>query len=181
MDIKKRLATFVSNWLGVIIAAVIVIVSATFGGIYLYGRSRIDNAINFVTQVIYLRYPDGLSFSGSADNPPGYIYHLILTVDNTTTDTIDISISDVTITLGAYKFTVIQDGSWNKSTPTGYNSFEGDITIDAQTFTALLAAGKIEGDIKGTISGSGQYKWVKRHSVRPFSILIPGVLFQLNS
>ena len=181
MGMKKRLATFVSNWLGVIIAAIIVLISATFGGMYLYGRSRIDNTINFVTQVISLRYPDGLTRPGPVENPPPYIYHLVLQVYNPYADTIDVSISDVTITLDTYKLTVVEDGSWNKSTPTGYTIFEGNITIDAQTFAALVAKGKVDVDIKGTISGNGQYQWVKRQNERPFNIAIPGVLFQLTS
>jgi hypothetical protein len=180
MELKKRLTTFVSNWLGVILAAVIVLVSVTFGGMYLYARSRLDNTINFVTQVITLRYPDGLTLGESVDNPPGYIYHLVLQVYNPFADTVEASISDVSITLDTYAITVVEDGSWSKSTPTGYTIFEGNITIDAQTFTVLVAKGKVDIDIKGTISGSGQYKWIKRQNQRSFNILIHGVLFKLN-
>jgi hypothetical protein len=178
MGLKKRLTTFVSNWLGVIIAALIVIISATFGGMYLYARSRLDNTINFVTQVINLRYPDGLTLSGTADNPAG---HLVLQVVNPSADTVDVSISDVSITLGTDTMVVVKDGSWDKSVPTGYTTFEGDITIDAQTFAALVSQGKVTLDIKGVISASGQYKWVKRDNQRPFNISIPGVSLHLNS
>jgi hypothetical protein len=177
MGLKKRLTTFVSNWLGVVIAAVIVLVSATFGGMYLYARSRVDNTINFVTQVINLRYNDGLTLSGTAENPAG---HLVLEVYNPYADTVDVSIADVSITMDTYTLTVAKDGSWDKSAPTGYTIFEGNITIDAQTFAALVAKGKVDVDIKGTISGSGQYQWVKRQNERPFNIAIPGVLFQLT-
>jgi len=180
MGLKKRLTTLVSNWLGVILAAIIVLVSATFGGMYLYARSKIDNTINFVTQDITLRYPDGLTRSGPVENPPPYIYHVVLQVYNPYADTIDASISDVSIALDTYTLTIVEDGSWGKSTPTGYTIFEGNITIDAQTFAALAAKGKVDVDIKGTISGSGQYKWIKRQNQRSFNILIHGVIFQLN-
>jgi hypothetical protein len=171
MGLKKHLTTFVSNWLGVILASIIVFVSATFGGMYLYARSRVDNTINFITQVITLRYPDGLTLVESVDNLPPYIYHLVLQVYNPYADTIDASITDVSITLDTYELTVVEDGSWSKSIPTGYTT---------QTFTDLAAKGKVDVDIKGTISGSGQYKWIKRQNQRSFNILIHGVLFQLN-
>jgi hypothetical protein len=101
-------------------------------------------------------------------------------VYNPFADTVEASISDVSITLDTYAITVVEDGSWSKSTPTGYTIFEGNITIDAQTFAVLVAKGKVDIDIKGTISGSGQYKWIKRQNQRSFDILIHGVLFKLN-
>ena len=177
---KKRLAAFVSNWLGVIIAAVIVVISATFGGMYLYGRSKIDNSINFVTQVINMRYPDGLTRVGPVDAPPPYNYNLILQVYNPYSDIIDVSISNVTITADTYTLPVAQVGSWNQNVPNGYTTFEGSFIIDAQTFAALAAKGPVEVSIKGTISGSGQYKWIKRQNQRSFDIPIHGVLFKLN-
>jgi len=180
MALKKKLTAFVSNWLGVIIAAIIVLVSVSFGGMYLYARSRIDNSINFVTQVIYLRYQDGLVQTGTVDEPPGYIYHLVLQVYNPYGDSVDIAVSNITFTADSYSFPVVQDGSWDKTVPTGYETFEGYITIDKQTFSALVDKGKIQVDIKGTISGSGRYKWISRYNERAFVIPI-GVSFEYTS
>jgi hypothetical protein len=180
MGLKKHLTTFVSNWFGVIIAAVIVLVSGGFGGMYLYARSRIDNTINFVTQVIYLRYQDGLVKSGEIDEPPAYIYHLVLQVYNPFKDSVDVSVSDLSVLLDTYKFPVAEDGSWDKSLPTGYAIFEGYITIDAKTFAALADKGKVDVEIKGTIAGIGKYQWIKRQSERLFTISIPNVGFVLN-
>ena len=161
MSFRKRLNTFVSNWLGVIIAAVIVIVSSTFGGVYLYGRSKIDNAINFTTQAITLLPINGLTQSGTTDSPRGYIYHIV--------------------TLDTYTLPISKDGSWDKTAQTGYQYFEGFITIDEQTFAALVTKGSVDVFIKGTISGSGHYKWIKRQGQRPFTIPLPGVLFRFTN
>ena len=173
---RKKVTTFVSNWLGVFIAAIIVIISATFGGMYLYARTRIDNSISFTTQSI--RYYE-LTNSGVVENPPGFVYHLALQVYNPYADTIDVVVSDVTVSMDEYDFTVVQDGSWDKSVPTGYALFEGDITIPEATSDALVAKGTIDVNIEGDIAGSGQYQWVRRAAERPFDIHIPGVLFQL--
>ncbi|RJO63084.1 MAG: hypothetical protein C4542_00835 [Dehalococcoidia bacterium] len=180
MGLKKHLTTFVSNWLGVIIAAVIVILSATFGGMYLYARSRVDNTINFVTQVINLRYNEGLTRSGTIPDPPGYIYHIVLQVYNPYGDTVDVAVSNITFTADTYTFPVSQNGSWDKTVPTGYEIFEGDISVDAKTFAALADKGKVDVEIKGTISGRGQYRWVHRQIERPFTLVLTGVIFQLN-
>ena len=181
MSFKKRLNTFVSNWLGVIIAAVIVIVSSTFGGMYLYGRSRVDNTINFATQAITLRPINGLTQSGTTDSPEGYIYHIVLQVFNPYGDTVDISVSDATITLDTYTLPISKDGAWDKTAQTGYQYFEGFITIDSQTFASLVAKGSVDVFIKGNISGSGHYKWIQRHVERPFTIPLPGVLFRFTT
>ncbi len=177
MAFKKRLTTFISNWLGVIIAAIIVIISSTFGGMYLYGRSRVDNTINFTTQAITLRPVNGLTQSGTTDSPAGYIYHIVLQVFNPYVDSVDISISDATITLDTYKIPISEDGAWGTSAPTGYQYFEGFIVIDAQTFTSLVAKGTVDVLIEGTISGSGHYKWINRQTERHFTIPLPGVFF----
>ena len=180
MGLKKRLTTFVSNWLGVIIAAVIVIISATFGGMYLYARSRIDNTLSFVTQVINIRYPDGLAQTGTIPDPPGYIYHIVLQIYNPYGDTLDVAVSNIIFTADTYTFPVSQNGSWDKTVPTGYEIFEGDIIVDAKTFAVLADKGKVNVDIKGIISGDGQYKWIQRQNTRPFTISITGVVFELN-
>ncbi len=180
MGLKKRLTTFVSNWLGVVIAAIIVLLSATFGGMYLYARSRIDNTINFVTQVIYLRYQDGLVKTGTIDEPPGHVFHLVLQVYNPYGDSVDIAVSNIIFAANTYSFPVAQDGSWDKTVPTGYEIFEGYITIDAKTFAALADKGKVDVEIKGTIAGSGQYQWIKRQSECLFTISIHDVGFVLN-
>jgi hypothetical protein len=180
MGLKKHLTTFVSNWLGVIIAAIIVLLSATFGGMYLYARSRIDNTINFVTQVIYLRYQDGLTQPGTIPEPPGYIYHLVLQVYNPYGDSVDIAVSNITFTADTYTFPVAQNGSWDKTVPTGYEIFEGDFTIDAKAFDALAGKKTVTVDINGTISGSGRYKWISRQSERHFTIPV-GVRFEYTN
>ena len=181
MSFRKRLTTFVSNWLGVLIAAVIVIVSSTFGGIYLYGRSKIDNAINFTTQAITLRPINGLTQSGTADIPKGYIYQIVLQVFNPYADPVDILVSNATITLDTYTLPISKDGSWDKTALTGYQYFDGFITIDAQTFASLVTKGSVDVFIKGTISGSGHYKWIRRQGQRSFTIPLPGVLFRFTT
>ncbi len=177
MSLKKHLTTFVSNWLGVIIAAVIVILSGTFGGMYLYARTRIDNTINFVTQVINVRYQDGITLNGTSADPTKFV-HLVLQVYNPYADMIEVTISDISITVDAFTLPVSMYGQWDKDIPTGYTIFEGDTTIPSTTWDALVLKGKTDLDIKGNIVGKGQYRWVYREAQRPFRIPIPGVLFQ---
>lgn len=181
MALNKRLMTFVSNWLGVLIAAVIVLISATFGGMYLYARSRVDNAINFATQAITLRPVNGLTQTGTVTEPPAYIYQIVMQVYNPYSDTVEVTLSNVSITLDTYNLPVVKVGSWDESVPTGYQYFEGNFTIDAQTFAALATKGTVDLQIKGTISGSGHYKWVSRHAQRSFVIPLPGVGFHYTT
>jgi hypothetical protein len=180
MGLKKHVTTFVSNWLGVIIAAVIVLVSAGFGGMYLYGSNRIDAPINSVTGSFNLRYPDGLTSNGTSDDPQGYVYHLVFQVFNLYADSVEMKVTDITVYADGYSFAVVQDGSWEKTVATGYESIEGDITIDTDVFAALVEKGTVDINIIGTISGSGQYAWIHRQSEYAFDIPISGVVFQMK-
>jgi hypothetical protein len=180
MGIKKRAANFVSNWLGVIIAIIIVAISSTFGGMYLYARSRLDNTLSFVTQVITLRYNEGFTRAGTTENPPGYSYHLIMQVYNPYQDTVNVAVSDISVDVDGYDFVVIKDGPWDKSVATGYTIFEGFITIDNATYAALAKMGPVDVDIKGDILASGRYRWVGRQATRAFSIPISNVLFEFT-
>jgi len=168
MDIRTKAKTFFSNWLGVILAAVIVALAATFGGMYLYARSRLDNTLAWVTQDINLVVPGGFTASGTTENPLTYIYHVTLRVDNPSGDTASVTISDVNILLDTYTIPLVADGEWTKSVPTGEVLFEGDISINGDTFTALAARGTVRLEIKGNITATAQYNWVKRTSARTF-------------
>jgi hypothetical protein len=175
MALKKRITNFVSNWLGVIIAVVIVAVSATFGGVYLYGRNRLDNTLGVVTQFVTLPYKTGFVFTGTADNPN--TYHITLRDDNVYSDTVEVTISDITVSLDGYDFPLIQDGDWTKTLPNGFVTFEGDITIDKDALTALVAEGQFDLSIRGNISASGHYLWIKRQMSRPIAISVPDLHF----
>jgi hypothetical protein len=180
MGLKKHVTTFVSNWLGVIIAAVIVLVSAGFGGMYLYGSNRIDAPINSVTGSFNLRYPAGLTSSGTSDDPPGYIYHLVFQVFNLYADSVEMEVKDLTLYAEGYSFPVTPDGTWKKTVATGYETIEGDITIDTDIFSALVEKEIVDITVVGTISGNGQYAWIHRQAEYVLNIPISGVVFQMK-
>jgi hypothetical protein len=180
MGLKKHIATFISNWMGVIMAAVIVLVSAGFGGMYLYGRGRIDAPISSVTGSFNLQFPEGFTSSGTTDDPPGYVYRLVFQVFNLYADPVEMEVHDITVYADGYSFPVVQDGSWAKTVVTGYETIEGYITIDETAFAALVEKGSVDVNIRGNISGSGQYAWIHRQTDHYFDIPITGVLFQMN-
>ncbi len=181
MALKKRVTNFVSNWLGVLIAVAIVAVSAAFGGMYLYARSRLDNTLNLVTQIVTLPYNEGFVQTGTVENPPGNTYHIKIQVYNLYNDTVEVAVSDISIKIDSFTFPMSQNGQWSKSVPTGYAAFEGDITIDKETLLDLIDRGPVDLVISGNISASGQYSWVKRQTSREFTINIPDVRFELAS
>ncbi len=180
MALKKRLTNFISNWLGVIIAVIIVAISATFGGIYLYGRSRLDNTLAVVTQAIFLPYRTGFAQTSINENPPSYSYHITLQDYNLYNDTIDLVVSDITVDIGSHDFTLAQAGSWQKSLPNGFVTFEGDITIDKATFTDLVNQSPVALTIKGNVSASGEYRWIKRSISREFTVSVPSLDFKFT-
>jgi hypothetical protein len=147
---------------------------------YLYSSNRIDAPINSVTGSFNLRYPDGLTSSGTSDDPPGYIYHMVFQVFNLYADSVEMEVKDVTVYADGYAFAVVPDGSWKKTVATGYETIEGDIVIDTDTFAALVEKGTVDINIRGDISGSGQYAWIHRQTVYSFDIPISGVVFQMK-
>lgn len=181
MSLRRKLTTFVSNWLGVLIAAVIILSSASVGGI-LYGRSKVDTAINAATQTVTLRPIDGLVRRETGDQTQGQIYDIGLMVKDFYSTPVEITLSNLTITLDTYTFTITPDGSWDKTANSadqdGYQYFDGHFTIDPQTMAALVSKGKVDLFLKGHVAGSSQYRWMKRHYQQDFTRPIYGVLIQ---
>ena len=169
MAIKRRVSSFVTNWLGVIIAVVIVAVSGFFGGTYLYAVGRIDSTLAWVTESINLKVPPGLAYVGTSDNPPGQHYHVTLDIVNESGDTAEASLTGVYVKLAEFTFPVTPDGTWDKSIPTGETDFEGDIFVESGTVSTLVAEGNIQIDVTGSINGTGCYKWITRHKELTFS------------
>jgi hypothetical protein len=93
-------------------------------------------------------------------------------------DTVDVTVSDILVSIDGYDFTVIRDGQWDKSVPTGYTTFEGYITIDNTTYSDLVKKSPVDIDITGNIRASGQYRWIERHMTRVFNIPISPVDFK---
>jgi hypothetical protein len=185
MTLKKKLKVFALNWLGVIIAVIILVISGSLVGIYLYDRNHVDNTLMYATQLINLKFPNGLYETGPTSDPSGYVFHLVIEVGNMTPDAADVTLSDIKIMLDTYTFDVLQYGSWNNTVTkesengTGYEYFEGDFTIDTATVALLAGKGTVDIDIKGNVYASTQYKWVKKHGTRNFDINVPSVPFEL--
>ena len=103
---------------------------------------------------------------------------MVLQVYNPYADTVDVSVSNVSVTLATYTLTLVKNGSWDKSAATGYTIFEGDITIDAQTFAALVANRESRRRHQRHYIGKRPVQLDKTQSQRPFYISsLPGVVF----
>ena len=166
-SLRKRATVLAYDWLGVLIAGVIVVLTGIFGGTYLYARGHIDSTLSWVTQSINLMVPPGLSLNETVDSS-GASYHLTLQLANPSEEKASVSISDVEVKLGDYAFIVAPDGAWDKTAPSGYTYFEGDIYIDSATFKSIASMGAVEVSVSGNISASAHYLWVTRHSELAF-------------
>lgn len=162
MALKRRLATFISNWVGVIIAIVIVIFSATFGGIYLNARDRITSAAIHVAYSLHFTQ-DGLYQNETVEEPYGFVYHLILYANNTYENTlVNVVISDIVIRVDDYVFPLSQYGIWEKSvigSDDNHTTFEGRFIIDKECFDDLVTKGTTIIDIEVQLSSGGRYRW----------------------
>jgi len=182
MAFKRKLATFVSNWFGAIIATIVVVFSATFGGMSFIAHSRVFNATDFTNQRISLPQEDWLVYvdtifdlnEDGEEIPQAYIYRLVLLTNHPYDSiTIDVTISDVSVTIASFTLDVTPDDSWTKSVPSGlnrYTFFEGTFTMPYELFYYLSDKGDIELDIQGQITSSGKYRWVSRSIQTQFSI-----------
>lgn len=178
MAFKKRLATFVSNWFGIIIATIIVAFSAIFGGMYLHAHTRIVDATNYAARVISLQQQNGLIFTEFIEEPPSFIYHITLqTFLPDENIVVNATISNVRLIADIYAFDISPDpdDSWSKSVDGGldhYTIFEGYLTIDKETFDDLSTKGIISIVVQGQISCSGKYRWAPNTTSFQFNIPI---------
>ncbi|MCL2678911.1 MAG: hypothetical protein FWF18_01225 [Dehalococcoidia bacterium] len=178
---KKRIITFISNWLGVFIAIIIMLVSGVFGWLYLDARSRLESTLNTITQIVILPYNEGFVQSGTINDPPANIFHITIQVYNIYPETVGVTVSDISIDIDGYSFNMSQDGQWSKDVPIGYAIFEGNITIGWDIMNDLIDQSPVEIIIRGNISASGKYRWVQRHIDREFRININDATFSTIS
>ena len=185
MSIKHRLKVFVSNWLGVIVAAVIMLVTGTLGFTYLQLSSRLDNTLAFATQFITLKVPNGIYKTGTTISSSPYVFHVVIQVGNETAIPAEVTISNMKIIMNSIPTPITQSGPWTKTVTeasgdgTGLEDFEGDFTIDAQTFAGLVSQGSVNIDIQGNVYASARSGFLSKHASRVFDISLPNIPFNI--
>jgi hypothetical protein len=184
MSLKHRAKVFVSNWLGVIVAVLIMLVTGTLGFTYLQISSRLDNTLAFATQLITLKVPDGIARTVTIESPPGYVFHVIVQVGNETPTAAEVTLSNMKIVMDSVPIVITQNGPWTKTITetsgdgTGFENFEGDFTIGAQAFAGLVAKGTVDLDITLHVYASARYGLMTKHSAKDFDIHMPGIPFK---
>ncbi len=185
MLIKHRLQLFVTNWLGVIIAAVITLVTGTLGVTYVQISSRLDYTLAFATQLITLRFPDGMVLTDTLDSPPGYVFHVVVQVGDESSIPAEVTLSDMEVVLDGVPIVINRDGQWTKTVAqasgggTGFENFEGDFTIDSAAFAGLVAKGTVDVDITMHVDAAAKYAFVRKSASKDFDIHMPGIPFKL--
>ena len=187
MSIKHRVKVFVSNWFGVIVAAIIMLVTGTLGFTYLQISSRLDNTLSFATQLIVLQTPNGIIKTGTIESPPGYVFHVVTQVGNETPIAAEVTVSDMSIVMESAPTVISESGPWTKTVTqasgggTGFEDFEGDFTIDAQTYAGLVGKGTVDIDIKLHVYASARYGFMSKHASEDFDFHLSQVQFQYLS
>ena len=187
MSIKHRVKIFVTNWFGVIVAAIIMLVTGSLGFTYLMISSRLDNTLAFATQLIELQTPNGIVKTGTIESPPGYVFHVVTQVGNETAIAAEVTVSNMSIVMEGVPTTITESGPWTKTITqasgggTGFENFEGDFTIDAQTYAGLVGKGTVDIDIQLHIYASARYSFMSKHASEDFDIHLPQVQFKYLS
>ncbi len=167
---QRRFKTFFAKWGGLVLAVVLVIPAAYFGGTYLYASSRVEATLAWVTQDVNLD-DSFLTLVSKQNEPPQSTYRLVLVVNDRMADVAELEVSDITVKLNEFTLPVTEIGSWQKGiVPGGSASFEGDITLSSETVQKLAAAGRVDYTISGTIKGTAHYSWVKKTRTEPISL-----------
>lgn len=170
VSLSRRMKTFLAKWGGIVLAAILVVLAAVFGGMYLYASSRIDSTLAWVTQDVSL-VPPGLTPSSVVENPPGGVYLMALRVDNPSSDPATVELSGISISLDEFLFEVVPIDLWQETVnPSGYILFSGNITIGLDTIKALSERGTVGVEINGAVSAQARYKWVGKDLERPVKI-----------
>jgi len=190
VSVKHRVKVFVSNWFGVIIAVLIMLVTGSLGFTYLQISSRLDNTLAWVTQYINLEVPNSIVRTGTigpVTAPSGYVFHIVVQVGNESTTPADVTLSNMNIVMESVPIVITESGPWTKTVMqtsgngTGLEDFEGDFTIDAQTFAGLVAKGTVDIDIKLHVYARAKYGFMSKHASKDSDIHLPQVPFKLVS
>ncbi|MCL2141040.1 MAG: hypothetical protein FWH42_05190 [Dehalococcoidia bacterium] len=168
MALNKKLAAFISNWIGVFIAVAIVVVATVLGSVYVYARIHIGEATKFTTQSIFVTEEDCLTIIDNGKDQQEFVFQLTLLATNPFKYTVDVSISEVTIDIGELQFPLTQTGDWEQNVSNGVVIFIGTFVMEKSTFETLQE--KVAVKIMGTIASHGRYLGVSSSDSRPIEI-----------
>jgi hypothetical protein len=167
---RRKIKTFWAKWGGLIIATAIVVPLSILGGNAIYDNGLVDTTLTWVTQDIIL-VPPGIAFSTIQEDPPRSVYHLELQVNNQTTTSANVVISDVSTALDEFKLTVTPTNSWQETIgPGGRAIFEGNITFTPDIVSQLTQRGMANVVVSGVIQVSAKYGWLQKNVKRPINI-----------
>jgi hypothetical protein len=165
---------FVAKWGGLILAAMLVLPIAIFGGTYLYANSRVEATLNWVTQEVTMTNFVAVDFfPGETEDSPGYaIYYLTVVVTNRTPDAAEVSLNGIRATMDEYNLEINGADEWH-GTVNGNDAtvFEGNIILPLDIYDELSSRDSINTEITGGITATTHYMFIDRESSRPISIL----------
>ena len=171
---SRRMRAFAAKWGGLVIAILVVIVLAVFGGIYLYASTRVDATLNWVTQDYRI-----LSFQWvgmSTEQPLDAVYHLTISINNNTDTPADIDITGAGLSLDELRFEITGSAGWNGTVPAnGFIVFEGDITLKPADSQELEGRNVIL-EISGTVTANASYSFIEKEKSRPLLISTVGII-----
>ena len=174
ITLSRRQRAFFAKWGGVVLAAILVMPIAFFGGTYLMANSRIDATLAYVTQDVRLF---SLEPIGPTDElPPDAVYRVILSVNNDTLTPADVTVTDASISLGNYYFDIVGSAGWHGTVPAKtIVIFEGDIVVP-RAVSRDLDGKNVPINVEGEISAKVRYAFVERQDSRRFKSSTEGII-----
>ena len=168
ISFSRRMKAFMAKWGGLILAAVLVLPLAGFGGTYLYANSRVDDTLTWVTQEITL---NSFLFAGVPLDPPRrVIYHIVIGVHNRTPDAAQVNITGARVKLNEVNYDIVGSAGW-QGTVAGKDDkvFEGDIVLPYDTYLELINR-TLDLEVTGNIKATAHYSFVDKEAERPIKI-----------
>ncbi len=156
----------------------LVLAAALILVLHLYATSTVQNSISSVEDTPQLQ-----EFEISNAIPPGdpdrYIYSLNMSLENSTSNRVEVSLEDVELKLDGFNLGNVFGSPEDSIRPGGRVEFEAQPTLTKGTMEDLRSMGEIDMKVQGDLEVSSSFLWVKRSKLASGGInLTRKVLFE---
>ena len=177
--LSRRMRAFLAKWGGLVLAVILILPISVLGGLYLYANSRVENTANWVTQAISISKIEGVGLS--LDPSPGVVYRITLSVDNSTPDSAQISITNAKLTLDGGNFIIHGASGWQgRVEKESILSFDGEFAIALDSSLDLWDR-PLTMVITGTVKAKVRCAFVTKEETRPLYILVEEIILPAPS
>jgi len=150
-----------------LIAIAIIILVAILGGFHIYATDNVTKTLDeTIKRVEILRVVP----MNRLENPARRVHRVILKVENPTSSTVKITLTNIQVSIDEFSVEVTRLGTEGTINPGKHILFEVDIAIPESLLLEFKSRSVVTVHVKGEIKATTNFLWVERTKDQPLDV-----------